>query len=150
MTTLYQSESRTITAHAGGSHGPRAASPHPQHGVPRTAARHPEDVLASDVIRALRDDGKLDPANDPKLTGEQARAAFAVPALLAIARCASGVMILSWVPTIAQAGIDFQAGGPDGSATAASDAGRCVAWMSAASSGETSLAKLSATTCGSR
>src|SRR5690242_3410179 len=31
------------------------------------AARHPLDALASDVVRALRDDGTLDPAHDPGL-----------------------------------------------------------------------------------
>ena len=36
-----------------------------------SAARYPEDVRASDVVRVLRDDNTLDPATDPKLEGEQ-------------------------------------------------------------------------------
>jgi len=40
--------------------------------TPRTAppaiARNPEDTLAPDVVRTLRDDGTLDPENDPKLS----------------------------------------------------------------------------------
>ena len=59
-------------------------------------------------------------------------------------------MILSFVPMIAQAGMSFQAGGPDGSPSPASEAGRCVAAIRAASSADTSFAKLSATTFGRR
>ena len=59
-------------------------------------------------------------------------------------------MILSCFPMMAQDGMSFQAGGPDGSASPANEAGRCVAWISAASSAETSWAKLSATTLGRR
>ncbi|MEZ4295515.1 MAG: thiamine pyrophosphate-dependent dehydrogenase E1 component subunit alpha [Polyangiaceae bacterium] len=67
MTAISQSESRSTTGPAGdapngaGGHDPEAP----------TAARRPDDVLASDVIRALRDDGTLDPANDPKLSNEE-------------------------------------------------------------------------------
>jgi 2-oxoisovalerate dehydrogenase E1 component alpha subunit len=32
-----------------------------------TAARHPDDVRAPDVVRVIRDDGSLDPAHDPGL-----------------------------------------------------------------------------------
>lgn len=62
MTALSGTESRTGTLPANGSHAPAAH---------RTAARHPDDVLAGDVVRALRDDGTIDPAHDPQLTGEQ-------------------------------------------------------------------------------
>jgi hypothetical protein len=34
-------------------------------------ARRPNDTLADDVVRVLRDDNTLDPATDPKLEGEQ-------------------------------------------------------------------------------
>jgi hypothetical protein len=44
----------------------------------------------------------------------------------------------------------FQAGVPDGSTSAANDAGRCVAWMSACASSDRPFAKLSATTLGRR
>src|SRR4051812_5123523 len=32
------------------------------------AARHPLDAAGEDVVRVLRDDGTLDPANDPHLS----------------------------------------------------------------------------------
>src|SRR5580704_9414095 len=31
------------------------------------AARYPEDVAAPDVVKVLREDGTLDPVNDPRL-----------------------------------------------------------------------------------
>lgn len=36
-----------------------------------SAARHPEDVRAPDVVRVLRDDGSLDPAHDPGLSVDE-------------------------------------------------------------------------------
>lgn len=68
MTALSQSESRTSTAPAGDVPSNGAHASEDSH---RTAARHPDDVLAGDVVRTLRDDGTLDPANDPGLTDEQ-------------------------------------------------------------------------------
>lgn len=43
-------------------------SSHPTHGAPAAIARNPLDTLAPDVVRALREDGTLDPAHDPKLS----------------------------------------------------------------------------------
>jgi pyruvate dehydrogenase E1 component alpha subunit len=40
------------------------ATEHAEH----PAARHPEDVLAEDVVKVMRDDGSLDPAFDPRLS----------------------------------------------------------------------------------
>lgn len=37
-------------------------------GAPTAIARNPLDTLAPDVVRALREDGSLDPENDPKLS----------------------------------------------------------------------------------
>ncbi len=36
-----------------------------------SAARHPDDVRAPDVVRVLRDDGSLDPAHDPGLSVDE-------------------------------------------------------------------------------
>ncbi len=47
---------------------PRAAPP--------AIARNPEDTLAPDVVRVLRDDGSLDPATDPKLSDAELMALY--------------------------------------------------------------------------
>jgi 2-oxoisovalerate dehydrogenase E1 component alpha subunit len=41
-----------------------------------SAARHPDDVAAPDVLRVLRDDGSLDPATDPGLTAAEVVAIY--------------------------------------------------------------------------
>ena len=48
---------------AGSSSAPSATS-----GPSTTAARHPDDVLADDVVRVLREDNTLDPKTDPGLS----------------------------------------------------------------------------------
>ena len=73
MTALQQSSERNGTADGG---APRPVSPAAHEAAPRTAVRRPEDVRESDVVRALRDDGTLDPANDPKLTDAQITALY--------------------------------------------------------------------------
>ncbi len=83
-------------------------------------------------------------------TCEASISVILAPACSAIARRETGSMILSCRPMMAHDGMSFQAGGPDGSASPANDAGRCVAWITAASSGETSWAKLSVTVLGRR
>jgi 2-oxoisovalerate dehydrogenase E1 component alpha subunit len=45
-------------------HLPHTSSPADLHDA---AARRPEDVAAPDVVKVLRDDGTLDPVNDPRL-----------------------------------------------------------------------------------
>lgn len=62
MTALATTESRKNEGPANGN------GVHADH---RTAARRPDDVLAGDVVRVMRDDGSLDPASDPHLTDEQ-------------------------------------------------------------------------------
>src|SRR5262245_28655484 len=41
-----------------------------------SAARHPEDCKGEDVVRALRDDGTVDPRHDPKLKREDVVALY--------------------------------------------------------------------------
>ncbi len=48
---------------AGSSTAPSASS-----GASATAARHPDDALADDVVRVLREDNTLDPKTDPGLS----------------------------------------------------------------------------------
>jgi len=49
-----------------------AASPAPANdGSVHPVARHPHDATAPDVVRALREDGTLDPKNDPGLRTEE-------------------------------------------------------------------------------
>src|SRR6185503_17020312 len=83
-------------------------------------------------------------------TCDAATSVIVACACSAIWRCDPGVMIRSSVPMTAHAGMSFQAGGPDGSATAISDAGRWVAVIRAACSDVRSLAKLFSTTLGRR
>jgi pyruvate dehydrogenase E1 component alpha subunit len=47
---------------------PVNANAGPSERAARTAARHPNDTSAEDVVKVLRDDGTLDPASDPKLS----------------------------------------------------------------------------------
>ncbi len=42
----------------------------------RSAARHPTDATASDVVRVMREDGTVDAATDPKLTRDELVAIF--------------------------------------------------------------------------
>jgi 2-oxoisovalerate dehydrogenase E1 component alpha subunit len=44
--------------------------------APPAIARKPDDTLAPDVVRALRDDGTLDPVNDPKLSDAELLALY--------------------------------------------------------------------------
>ena len=48
-------------------------------------------------------------------TWDASTSTIVAPALPAICRCEPGVMMRSWVPMTAQAGMPRQAGGPDGS-----------------------------------
>jgi 2-oxoisovalerate dehydrogenase E1 component alpha subunit len=51
----------------------------PDNSAPRDAAgaaRHPEDTHGDDVVKVLRDDGTLDPANDPGLSADEVRALY--------------------------------------------------------------------------
>ncbi len=56
---------------AGSTTAPSASS-----GAHSTAARHPDDTLADDVVRVLREDGTLDPKNDPALASADVLALY--------------------------------------------------------------------------
>jgi 2-oxoisovalerate dehydrogenase E1 component alpha subunit len=53
-----------------------ASAPSPVDRASTTVARHPDDFRADDVVRVLRDDGSLDPTNDPKLKPEDVLALY--------------------------------------------------------------------------
>jgi pyruvate dehydrogenase E1 component alpha subunit len=71
MTALSRSESRSTTTPANGNSPPRADAGAALDAPVQAAVRRPDDALSDDVLRTLRDDGSLDPANDPGLTREQ-------------------------------------------------------------------------------
>jgi len=76
MTTLSHSSDRAASTGAA-SVSSQAGAPDPVASTAaRTAARHPHDVRADDVVRTMREDATLDPATDPGLSDTQIAALY--------------------------------------------------------------------------
>jgi pyruvate dehydrogenase E1 component alpha subunit len=58
----------TVTSPAS---SPASSGTNGKHSFSHSAARHPLDALAPDVVRVLRDDGSLDPKHDPGLRTDE-------------------------------------------------------------------------------
>jgi len=66
----------TMTFSAARSQGGSSVDQNGEGHAASAVARHPEDTGASDVVKVLRDDGTLDPVNDPKLSSDDTVALY--------------------------------------------------------------------------